>query len=320
MIRTRFGRTGLEITRIGFGSWAIGGGNWEFGWGPQDERAALEAIERAIALGMNWIDTAAVYGLGRSEELVGHAIRGMRNRPLVFTKCSMTWDEQRQIHRSLEPESIRRECEASLRRLGVDAIDLYQIHWPNPESDIERGWETMARLKAEGLVRHIGVSNFSVEQLRRVERIAPVETLQPPYSLVRRGIETELLPYCAEHDLGVIVYSPMASGLLTGAMTRERIAALPPDDWRRRSAQYQEPKLSRNLELVELLRRIGARHGCSAGEVAIAWALRQRAVTGAIVGGRSASQVEGIARAADLRLGSDDLAELERFERAVVSV
>jgi aryl-alcohol dehydrogenase-like predicted oxidoreductase len=319
MKKKRFGRTQLEITPIGFGSWAIGGGDWEFGWGPQDERAALEAIERAIALGMSWIDTAAVYGLGRSEELVGHAIRGMSEAPLVFTKCSMTWDDSRTIQRSLEPESIRRECEASLRRLGVNAIDLYQIHWPIPEEGIERGWHAMARLKEEGLVRHIGVSNFNVEQLRRLQHIAPVETLQPPYSLLRRGIESEILPYCRENDIGVIVYSPMASGLLTGAMTRQRVADLPQDDWRRRSSQYQEPKLWHNLELVELLRRIGQRHGRSPGEVAIAWTLRHPMVTGAIVGGRSAAQVEGIIGAAELRLGDADIAEIEQFERETVT-
>lgn len=311
----RFGRTTLDITAIGFGSWAIGGGNWEFGWGPQDERAAIEAVQRAVALGVNWIDTAAVYGLGRSEELVGEAIRGLRTKPLLFTKCSMVWDDQRRIHRSLRRDSVRRECEASLRRLGVDAIDLYQIHWPNPEDEIEEGWEEMVRLRDEGLVRHIGVSNFTPTQMTRLRPIAPVESLQPPYSLVRRGIEREILPYCAAHDIGVIVYSPMASGLLTGAMTRERIAALPADDWRRKNAQYQEPKLSKNLDLVETLRTIGARHGASPGQVAVAWTLREPAVTAAIVGGRSAAQVEGTVGAATLELDGEELARLDALTR-----
>ena len=217
----QLGNSDLRITPLGFGSWAIGGGNWQFAWGPQDERAAIEAISRAVDLGMNWIDTAAVYGLGHSEELVGQAIRGMSSKPYLFTKCSMIWDEERRIHRSLKADSVRRECEASLRRLGVETIDLYQIHWPNPEPEIEEGWEAMARLKDEGKVRHIGVSNFSVEQMRRIQPIAPITSLQPPYSLLNRGIEAEILPFCRENNIGVIVYSPMASGMLSGTMTRD---------------------------------------------------------------------------------------------------
>lgn len=247
MERKQLGTTGMEITRIGFGAWAIGGGNWEFAWGPQDEGAAIAAIESAVGGGMNWIDTAAVYGLGRSEELVGRAIRGMAERPYIFTKCSMLWDDQRQIHRSLAADSIRRECEASLRRLDVDVIDLYQIHWPIPDEDIEEGWQALVDLREEGLVRHIGVSNFGVEQLDRVGRIAPVESLQPPYSLINRAAEYEILPYCEERDIGVIAYSPMASGMLTGAMTRERIAGLPADDWRREHEDFREPRLTANL-------------------------------------------------------------------------
>ncbi len=308
----RLGRTGMEITRIGFGAWAIGGGGWEFGWGSQDERAAVEAIERATERGINWIDTAPVYGHGKSERLVGRAVRGMAERPFIFTKCSMLWDEHGSVYRSLSADSIRRECEASLRRLDIDAIDLYQIHWPEPEPDIEEGWATLVRLRDEGLVRHIGVSNFDVAQMQRIARIAPVESLQPPYSLIRRAIEPEILPYCAAQDIGVIVYSPMASGLLTGAMTRERIARMPPDDWRQRSADYQEPKLSANLALVDTLRQIGARHGAMAGAVAVAWTLRHPAVTAAIVGARSAAQVEDVIAGALLELSDDDLAELER--------
>lgn len=308
----RLGRTGMEITRIGFGAWAIGGGGWEFGWGAQDERAAVEAIEHALERGINWIDTAPVYGHGKSERLVGRAVRGMAERPFIFTKCSMLWDEHGSVHRSLAADSIRRECEASLRRLDIDAIDLYQIHWPEPESDIEEGWETLVRLRDEGLVRHLGVSNFDVAQMQRIARIAPVESLQPPYSLIRRAIEPEILPYCAAQDIGVIVYSPMASGLLTGAMTRERIARMPPDDWRQRSNEYQEPKLSVNLALVETLKRIGARHDVMAGAVAVAWTLRHPAVTGAIVGARSAAQVEDVIAGALLELRDDEMEELGR--------
>jgi aryl-alcohol dehydrogenase-like predicted oxidoreductase len=313
METSRLGNTDMYITPIGFGSWAIGGGNWEFGWGPQDERAAIQAIERAVDLGMNWIDTAAVYGLGHSEELVGRAIRGMRWKPYVFTKCSMIWDEERQIHRSLKAKSVRRECEASLKRLGVDVIDLYQIHWPNPHDEIEEGWETLARLKEEGKVRFIGVSNFDVDQMRRAQFIAPISSLQPPYSLLKRDVEDEILIDCKEHDIGVIVYSPMASGLLTGAMTRERIAGFPPDDWRRRNPDYREPRLSRNLALADALTGIGARHGRSAGEVAIAWTLRHPAVTGAIVGGRDGRQVEGIIAAGEFRLSEREIREIEAF-------
>jgi aryl-alcohol dehydrogenase-like predicted oxidoreductase len=309
----QLGTTDMQITPLGFGSWAIGGGDWEYGWGPQDERQAIAAIERAVDLGMNWIDTAAVYGLGRSEELVGQALRGVRARPYVFTKCSMVWNERREIGRSLAPDSIRRECEASLRRLQVERIDLYQIHWPNPEADIEVGWETLARLREEGKVRHIGVSNFDVAQMRRVQPIAPIATLQPPYSLLKRGIESEILPFCREHNIGVIVYSPMASGLLTGAMTRERVANFPQDDWRRGDAEFQEPRLSRNLALVDKLREIGGRHGRSAGEVALAWTLRHPAVTGAIVGGRNAGQVAGIIGAGAFRLSPEEIEEIEKL-------
>jgi aryl-alcohol dehydrogenase-like predicted oxidoreductase len=309
----KFGRTGLEITPIGFGAWAIGGGNWEFGWGPQDDGQAIGAIEAALELGMNWIDTAAVYGLGHSEELVGRALRGVKPQPLIFTKCSMIWDKERRIRRSLKPDSVRRECEASLGRLEVQAIDLYQIHWPNPESEIGAGWQEMIKLKEEGLVRHIGVSNFSVEQIRRLEGLAPVETLQPPYSLLSRGIEKGILPFCLKNGIGVIIYSPMASGLLTGAMTRERVAGFPADDWRRNAPDFQEPILARNLALAERLEEIGAPHGRSAGEVAIAWSLRHPAVTAAIVGGRSREQVEGIVGAAEFRLSPEEAGKIESF-------
>lgn len=305
----------MRLTRIGFGAWAIGGGNWQFGWGTQDDNDSIAAIHRALELGVNWIDTAAVYGLGRSEQVVAKALQGRPNKPYVFTKCSMIWDESREIQRSLKRESVRRELEASLKRLQLDTIDLYQIHWPNPEAEIEEGWETLARLREEGKVRYIGVSNFSVPQMERVARIAPITSLQPPYSLLNRAVEKEILPYCQKHGIGVINYSPMQSGLLTGAMTRERIASLPADDWRRNSAQFKEPNLSRNLELVELLRAIGNAHGCSAGEVAIAWTLHHPAITAAIVGARNAKQIDGVLGAATLRLEPDEIERIESFCR-----
>ncbi len=310
-----FGKTGLEITPIGFGSWAIGGSGWRAAWGPQDDDEAVGAIRRAVELGMNWVDTAAVYGLGHSEELVARALKGLpeSDRPYVFTKCSQVWDENGNVFDSLKKDSVKRECEESLRRLQTDVIDLYQIHWPRPNEDIEEGWTALAELKEEGKVRHIGVSNFDVSQMERAQRIAPVETLQPPYNMLNRSIEGEILPYCAEQDIGVIVYSPMRSGLLTGKMTRERVQNLPSDDWRRNNPDFQEPRLSKNLELVALLEEIGAEHGSSPGEVAIAWTLRHPAVTAAIVGGRRPDQVDGIIGAADLRLSEDELDRIEAF-------
>ncbi|MCW8795895.1 MAG: aldo/keto reductase [Chlorobium sp.] len=313
----RLGRTDLYITPIGFGSWAIGGANWSHGWGPQDDRKAIEAIERAIELGINWIDTAAVYGLGHSEELVAKAVEGATEKPYIFTKCSLVWDNHRQIANSLKRDSIRRECEASLKRLKTDTIDLYQIHWPSPEEDIEEGWRAMSELKEEGLVKHIGVSNFSVEQLERAQAIAPVASLQPPYSMLRRGIEKEILPFCMDHDIGVIVYSPMLSGMLSGAMTLERALNLPKNDWRRNNKEFQEPRLGHNLELVELLRTIGKKHDASPGEVAVAWTLRHPGVTAAIVGGRSAEQVKGTIGAAELSLTQEEADTIGNFIAAM---
>jgi aryl-alcohol dehydrogenase-like predicted oxidoreductase len=311
----KFGKTGMEITPIGFGAWAIGGGGWAAAWGPQDDDEAVGAIRRAVELGVNWVDTAAVYGLGHSEELVAQALKSVpeSERPYVFTKCSLVWDDGGDISNVLEKDSVKRECEESLRRLQTDVIDLYQIHWPRPDEYIEEGWEAMAELKDEGKVRHIGVSNFDVSQMERIGEIAPVETLQPPYNMLNRGVEEEILPYCGENDIGVIVYSPMRSGLLTGKMTPERVANLPSDDWRRNAQDFQEPRLSRNLELVELLEEIGADHGLSPGEVAIAWTLRHPAVTAAIVGGRRPDQVDGIIGAAELRLSEDELDRIESF-------
>ena len=309
----RFGKSNVEITPIGVGSWAIGGSGWRAAWGPQDDDEAVGAIRRAVELGMNWIDTAAVYGLGHSEELVARALKDVSDRPYVFTKCSQVWDESGNISNNLKKDSVKRECEESLSRLQVETIDLYQIHWPRPDEDIEEGWEAMAELKEEGKVRHIGVSNFDVEQMERIRDIAPVETLQPPYNMLKRGIEDEILPYCQENDIGVIAYSPMRSGLLTGKMSPERVANLPADDWRRNSSDFQEPRLSRNLELVSLLEEIGVEHGRSPGEVAIAWTLRHPAVTAAIVGGRRPDQVDGIIGAAELRLSEDELDRIEAF-------
>lgn len=309
----KFGKTDMETTPIGFGSWAVGGSGWAAGWGPQDDEESVGAIRRALELGVNWIDTAAVYGLGHSEEIVARALEGVSERPYVFTKCSMVWDENGEIGHSIKAESVKRECENSLRRLRTDAIDLYQIHWPNPDEEIEEGWSAMAELKAEGKVRHIGVSNFDVGQMKRAQEIASVESLQPPYSMLSREIEDEILPYCQENGIAVIVYSPMKSGLLTGKMTRERAQNLPEDDWRSRASAFQEPQLSRNLELVELLSEIGDRHGVSSAEVAIAWTLSHPAVTGAIVGARRPDQVDGVVGAADLKLDEDELDEIEAF-------
>jgi aryl-alcohol dehydrogenase-like predicted oxidoreductase len=316
MTKKRLGNSDMELTPIGVGAWAMGGGGWQFAWGPQDDRESIEAIHAALDGGVNWIDTAAVYGLGHSEEIVGRALEGRSNRPYVFTKCERIWGEDRLIAKSLKADSIRRECEASLRRLKVDVIDLYQIHWPEPDEDIEEGWSTLAKLKEEGKVRWIGVSNFNAKQLERARKIAPITSLQPPYSAISPEVDNEVLPYCLRHNIGVIVYSPMKSGLLTGKMTRERIAAFPQDDFRKRAPAFQEPNLSRNLELAEIMRRIGRRHGVSAGVVAIAWTLRNPAVTAAIVGMRSAEQAKGVVPALRFRLGDEEFSEIETFRKA----
>ncbi len=312
----KLGNSDLHITPVGYGAWAVGGSGWQFAWGSQDDDDSIAAIHRALELGVNWIDTAAVYGLGHSEEVVGRALKGWHgSRPYIFTKCGLRWDSKGQVQKILAADSIRREVEDSLRRLAVDVIDLYQIHWPpDPDSPaLEEGWSTLANLKREGKVRWIGISNFNVGQLKRARAIAPVTSLQPPYSLVHREIEDEILPYCLRESIGVIVYSPMASGLLSGAMTRERAARLPQDDWRRGHPDFTEPNLSRNLALVDHLREIAKRHNRSVGEVAIAWTLHNPAVTGAIVGARNARQAEGVMRAGDLRLNDKEVGELEDF-------
>ena len=309
----QLGNSDMQITRLGLGTWAIGGGNWAFGWGPQDDEASIATIHRAIDLGINWIDTAAVYGLGHSEEIVAKALKGRSDRPYVFTKGSRVWNDQGEITSSLKEQSLRREVENSLRRLEVDTIDLYQLHWPNPDPDIEEGWSTLAKLKSEGKLRYIGVSNFSVEQMERARKIAPITSLQAPYSLIKRDVERDILPYCQEHNIGVIVYSPMMSGLLSGKMTRERIDNFPEDDWRKRNEEFQEPRLSRNLKLASLLQDIGYPYNRTTAEVAIAWTLRHPAVTGAIVGGRRPEQVEEIIGAAEFRLSESELEQIEKF-------
>ena len=307
---TQLGTTGLEITRIGFGAWALGGGGYDWGWGTQDDEDSIAAIHHALGLGVNWIDTAAQYGFGHSEEVVGRALAGLAERPYVFTKGGQPEGPGRTTIRSLRRDSLRREVEGSLSRLGLDAIDLYQIHWPVP-GEIEEGWSALVDFRDEGLVRHIGVSNFSVEQLRRIGQIAPVETLQPQYSLVAREVDDEILPYAERAGIGVIVYSPMGSGLLTGAMTRERIASLPDDDWRKHDARFQEPRLSQTIALVERMRAVAGRHDTSAGAVAVAWTLANPAVDAAIVGFRRPDQVDPIVDAASLELSQDDIALIE---------
>ncbi len=307
----RLGNSDLEITPIGVGAWAIGGGGWAFGWGPQDDDESVDAIRAAIEAGMNWIDTAAVYGLGHSEEIVAKALEGIGKRPYVFTKCERIWDENGQIGKSLKEKSIRAEVEASLRRLKVDVIDLYQVHWPEPDEDIEQGWSTLAKLKKEGKVRWIGVSNFNQAQMKRAQAIAPVTSLQPPYSLVQREVETSILPHAAASNVGVIVYSPMKNGLLSGRMTKERVANFPEDDFRKRSPYFQEPGLSSTLGLVEDLRPLAAKYSSTVGEIAIAWTLHHPAVTGAIVGLRNRGQLDGVVKSATLKLEDGDYGLIE---------
>ncbi len=309
----KLGNSDLAITSLGVGAWAMGGGGWQFSWGEQDDADSIAAIRAALDSGVNWVDTAAVYGLGHSEEVVGKALAGISSKPYVFTKCERRWDENGKIFPSLKANSIRKECEDSLRRLKVDAIDLYQMHWPEPDADIEEGWTEMARLQSEGKVRWIGVSNFNASQLKRAMQIAPVTSLQPPYSLLVRKAEPETLPFAREHGIGVIVYSPMRAGLLTGKMTKERADHLPKDDWRSRDKDFQEPQLSRNLELVKILQKIAERHGRTPGEVALAWTLNNPAVTGAIVGLRRADQVQGVIGALSFRLTADEISEIEAF-------
>jgi aryl-alcohol dehydrogenase-like predicted oxidoreductase len=312
----QLGTSEMWLTSIGFGAWAVGGGDWKMAWGPQDDNASIAAIHKAIDLGINWIDTAPIYGLGHSEEIVGKAVKQSHVKPFIFTKCGLLWDEKGEIIRSVS--QIRREVEDSLRRLQVDTIDLYQIHWPpsDPEENLLDAWRTMADLQREGKVRHLGVSNFSPEQMESCRDIAPITSLQPPYSMINRTIEAEILPFCLDHNIGVINYAPMHSGLLTGAMSKERVANMPPDDFRRNAKNYQEPLLSRNLAIADFLKQIAARHGVSAGVIAIAWTLANPAITAAIVGARSPEQVEGVWPAAKFRLSKDEMQEIEAFLQA----
>jgi aryl-alcohol dehydrogenase-like predicted oxidoreductase len=310
----KLGNSDLNITPVGFGAWAIGGAGWDFAWGAQEDADSIAAIHRALELGVNWIDTAAVYGMGHSEEVVARALKEWKgSRPYLFTKCGMRWDARGRVTKVHKRDSIIEECEDSLRRLQVDAIDLYQIHWPPEDNgpEVEESWRTMADLKKQGKVRWIGVSNYNVDQMKRLEKIAPLTSDQPPYSLLRRKIENDVLPHCEERSIGTIIYSPMLSGMLTGGMTKDRAESLPADDWRARNPEFREPQLSKNLELVERMRTVGKRHNRTPGEVAIAWVLRLPAVTGAIVGSRSAKQAEGVMRAGEFTLSRQDIAEIE---------
>jgi len=314
MMQTRpLGNTGLQLSTIGLGTWALGGGDWKFSWGPQDDADSIRTIHRALDLGINWIDTAAVYGLGHSEEMVGRALHGLRQRPLVATKCERCWEPDGRIVPRLKRQSVLAEAEASLRRLGVDVLDLYQIHWPQPDEDIEEAWETMADLIRAGKVRFGGVSNFSVSQLQRVQPIYPVASLQPPYSMLARDAEAELLPYCAAQGIGVVVYSPMQKGLLTGKVTAQWVASLPPDDHRHSDPRFHEPQLSANLALVEKLRGIAGKAGKTLPELAIAWVLRRPEVTAAIVGARRPDQIEQTIGGADWQLDETQRSAIEEL-------
>ncbi len=307
------GNSDLHLTSIGFGAWAIGGGDWKFAWGPQDDYESIAAICRALELGINWIDTAAVYGLGHSEQIVARALKGSSHKPYIFTKCSRRWNPDGSIYSALKPDSLEQELHDSLRRLEVETIDLYQIHWPAPEEDIEAAAEALSNFRQQGKIRWIGVSNFSVEQIERAQKFAPIASLQPPYSMLRRAVEDEILPCAKENGIGVINYSPMLSGMLTGKMSAERVAAMPANDWRRNNVEFNEPRLSRNLRVVELLREIGDGHGVTPGVVAVAWTLHNPAITAAIVGGRSAEQVEELAPALAFRLNDDEFQKINAF-------
>lgn len=307
----KLGNTNLEFTTIGFGAWAIGGGDWQYSWGAQDDKESIASIHKALDIGINWIDTAAVYGLGHSEEIVGKAVKGLSKKPIIATKCSLCWGTDRKIYNSLKKESIRKEVDASLKRLQLDVIDLYQIHWPNPEPEIEEGWTTLAELVKEGKVRYIGVSNFSVVQMQKIQPIHPIASLQPPYSMLRRGVEENILEYCGENNIGVIVYSPMQKGLLTGKITKERIKKFPPDDHRKKDPMFQEPSFSMIQELLKHLQPIAERNHKTLAQLSLAWVLRRSEVTAAIVGTRNPAQIEETAQASDWTLSSKDIQEIE---------
>ncbi len=308
MYTRKLGKNGPEITIIGLGAWAIGG-PWVFGWGEQDDQQSIETIHKSLDSGINWIDTAAVYGLGHSEKIVGQALKGKRDKVFLATKCGLVWNNKGKVRNNLKPDSIRTELENSLKRLGTDYVDLYQFHWPDPSTNVEDSWNEMIKLKEEGKARYVGVSNFDVPLLEKCEAMYHVDSLQPPYSMLNRDVEKEILPYCEKHGIGVIPYSPMQSGLLTGKFDKSRLA---PDDWRHKSPYFQEPNLSRNLEFVESLKPIAEKYGKTVGHLAIAWVLKHSAVTSAIVGARRPEQATENVLAADLHLNQDDLIEIEQ--------
>ncbi len=308
----QLGRSDLHLTTIGLGTWAMGG-PWEYGWGPQDDDEAIGAILTALETGINWIDTAPAYGLGHSEELIGKALKQVSEKPLIATKCGILWNEKKEKVTCLKRQSIRDECHASLKRLGVEVIDLYQMHWPDPDEDIEEAWEEMAGMVAEGKIRYLGVSNYSIEQIERVQKIHPVVSLQPPYSMLHRQVEDELMGFCARNDIGIVAYSPIQRGLLTGKFSAERFAALAPDDHRRRSADFLEPRFSATLELVEHLKKIAERNGRTCAELAISWVLRRPEVTAAIVGARRPRQILETAPASEWKLSKKDIEDIERL-------
>ncbi len=312
MLTKRLGKSNLEISSVGLGAWAIGG-PWEWGWSDQNDDDSVNTIHKALDSGINWIDTAPIYGFGHSEEIIGQVLKETSHKPFIFTKCGFFWGEDKKEFPSLKRDTILKEVDNSLMRLGIDAIDLYQIHWPNPEQDIEEAWETLAEIKETGKIRYIAVSNFSAEQMKRIANIAPLTSNQPPYSLIARRVEKEILPYCQENNIGVLCYSPMGSGMLTGKMTRERAANLPHDDWRNKKSDFKEPKLSRNLELVGLLRSIGEEHHVNPGAVAIAWTLANSAVTASIVGLRKPQQVQDALDGGNLELSLTELDTINAF-------
>ncbi len=308
----KLGNPDLELTTVGLGTWAMGG-PWEYGWGPQDDEEAIGAVLAALEAGINWIDTAPAYGLGHSEELIRQALERAGNKPIIATKCGILWNEKKQKINCLKRQSVRDECHASLKRLGVETIDLYQIHWPDPDEDMEEAWEEMTRLKDEGKTRYIGVSNFNVEQIKRAEKIHPVASLQPPYSMLHREVEDELLEYCADNNIGVLAYSPMQRGLLTGKFSAERLASLPQDDHRRRSSDFREPQFSATIELVESLKKIAERNGKTCAQLALSWVLRRPEVTAAIAGARRPDQIKETAPASDWNLSQEDIEEIEQL-------
>ncbi len=318
MQKAKLGTTDLNLTKIGLGTWAIGGGGWQYSWGAQDDNNSISTIQKALDSGVNWIDTAPVYGLGHSEEIVGQAVKDLNQKPIIATKCSLVWDDNKNISSNLKKENIRKEVEASLKRLQLETIDLYQIHWPNPKSDIEEGWSTVANLVKEGKIRYAGVSNFSVKQLKRIQPIHPVASLQPPYSMLERSIEKELLHYCLQSQIGVIVYSPIQKGILTDKFTREWVNALPGDDHRLyEDSRFREPELTANLKFVDALRKIAQKRKITVSHLAIAWILRREEVTAAIVGARRPAQIEEVVVAGDLRLSNDELAEIEKHYKEI---